>query len=113
MLCEGLTTCPTLAVDQNAWHGCGFLLNGKVVALVCECSGYICTAGSTPTCSTASKLLSEGSADLTCNQLTSGGCVFEGLGGVGSGTGTNGSCDTTCESQCTGDPTCIQACGCS
>jgi hypothetical protein len=70
-----------LMVDQNAWHGCGFLLNGKVVALVCECSGYLCTAGSTPTCATASKLLSEGSARLTCNQLTSGGCVFEGLGG--------------------------------
>jgi len=110
MLCEGISKCPTLTVSQNAFSQCGFRTGGAAIDLECECSGYLCSAGATPTCAAAATVLMQQNSDEICNQLSSGGCVYEGLSG-GSGTGSAG-CNTTCESTCNGDPNCTQACGC-
>jgi hypothetical protein len=110
MLCEGISRCPSLTVSQNAFTQCGFLIGGTTIDIVCECSGYLCSAGATPTCAAAATVLMQQSSNEVCAQLSSGGCAIEGLGG-GSGTGSS-ACSTTCESSCNGDPNCIQACGC-
>lgn len=110
LLCEGISSCPSLTVSQNAFTQCGFLIGGSTINLECECSGYLCSAGATPTCAAAATVLMQQSSTEVCAQLSSGGCEYEGLGG-GSGTGSSG-CNTTCESSCNGDPNCTQACGC-
>jgi hypothetical protein len=110
MLCESLSTCPSVTVSQNTFTQCGFLVVGSAVELECECSGYLCSAGTITTCGVAEQILTQQTSVEVCNQLSAGGCHFEGLSG-GSGTGSAG-CNTTCMSSCVGDPQCVQACGC-
>lgn len=112
MLCENISSCPGLTVNQNEFNQCGFLIAGKAINLECECSGYLCSAGTTTTCAAAELILEQQNSDAVCNQLSSGGCTFEMLsGGSGSGSGTSG-CDETCASECVGAPACLAACGC-
>ena len=107
-LCETISRCPGVVVNQASFNGCGFLIQGGAIDLECECSGYLCAASPTTTCAAVSQLLAQETASQVCSQLSSGGCQFEGLSG-GSG---KGGCDTACSSQCVGDPTCVQGCGC-
>ena len=112
MLCETISVCPGVTVNQATFNQCGFLIAGKAIDLECECSGYLCSAGTTTTCAAAELILKEQNSDAVCNQLSTGGCVFEVLsGGSGSGSGTSG-CNEACASECVGDPTCTAACGC-
>ena len=108
MLCETISRCPRVVVNQTSFNDCGFLIQGGAIDLECECSGYLCAASPTTTCAAVSQLLAQETASQVCSQLSSGGCQFEGLSG-GSG---KGGCDTACSSQCVGDPTCVQGCGC-
>jgi hypothetical protein len=110
MLCETINLCPGLTVDQNAFNGCGFLVAGKTIDIECECSGYLCSAGTLPTCAAAKLVLAEQSATQICSQLSSGGCNIE-LMTSGSGSGQGG-CNESCASLCQGDPTCTASCGC-
>jgi len=111
-LCETISLCPSLAVSQNTFNQCGFRINGNVLDLECECSGYLCSAGTLASCAAAATVLGTETSNDLCNQLSTGGCTFEGLsGGTGTGSGAS-TCNTTCESQCVGDPNCIQGCGC-
>jgi len=82
MLCEQLSLCPKLTVNQNSFAGCGFLVSGKALDLECECSGYLCSAGAT-SCASAGEILSTLNANVVCGQLGDGGCSFEGLSGFG------------------------------
>jgi len=110
MLCEETSLCPKLSVNQTTFDQCGFLVNGDKLDLECECSGYLCNAGPTPTCAAAATILEQQTSVSVCNQLSAGGCQFEGLSG-GSGSGSS-ACNTACSSQCVGDPVCLTGCGC-
>jgi hypothetical protein len=112
MLCTEISLCPSLTVNQNSFAGCGFQPGGKTINLQCECSGYLCSAGTTTTCAAVEQILSTESANQVCLQLSTGGCVFEGLsGGSSTGSGSSG-CNQACASTCLGDPNCTQGCGC-
>ena len=107
-LCLGVTACPGLVIDSAAFPQCGFrLTGGSTLDLECVCSGYLCPVGVATSCTAAKQLLQNQTQPGVCLQLGEGRCV--------SGTPVkppNSGCDKTCASQCGGDPTCIQGCGC-
>ncbi len=108
-LCTGLAACPSVTVNQGTLAGCGFLTNSSAPFDVeCECSGYLCPLGPASSGAAVAQLIAGGSSVAVCNQLSTGGCRYEGIA-TGSG---SGGCNTACESQCVGDPTCIAGCGC-
>ena len=107
-LCLGVTACPGLVVDTAAFPGCGFrITGGNTLDLECACSGYLCPLGVATSCSVAKQLLQNQTQPGVCLQLGEGRCV-EGAPLNPSHPG----CDKTCASQCGGNPTCIQGCGC-
>jgi hypothetical protein len=108
-LCTGISTCPPITVDQATFSQCGFLTNTGTLDVECECGGYLCPLGTASTCAQVSSRLATGSATSVCDQLTTGGCRFE---GIATGSGSGGGCDTGCASQCLGDSSCLAACGC-
>lgn len=111
-LCESIANCPGVDVDQGAFPSCGFRLHGSsTYDLECDCSGSLCPIGSPTSCTDAQQLLSQTSSLTVCEQLDNGTCLPLG-GDGGASSSTTSSCDKTCESQCAGDPTCIQMCGC-
>jgi hypothetical protein len=77
MLCQEVSACPMLSVNQNYWAGCGFAVAGKGYQLACECMGYICLAPPTPTCAAASLVLEQMTASQVCDALDDGGCSQE------------------------------------
>jgi hypothetical protein len=119
-LCEGSSVCPGLDVDPGALSGCGFRLRaGGVIDLECLCADALCPIGVADTCAQATQLLSSQTSLSVCEQTSEGRCVQVVTGqspGSSSGSSTtspsaNG-CDKTCESECAGEPDCIQLCGC-
>jgi hypothetical protein len=109
-LCEQIANCPGVDVDQGAFPGCGFRLHASsVYDLECACSGMLCPIGAATSCSSAEQLLGQSSSLVVCEQVDNGTCLpMEGDGGAS----TSSACDKNCESQCAGDPNCIQMCGC-
>jgi hypothetical protein len=109
-LCEGIAQCPGLLVDQGAFPGCGFRMNAaSAYDLECDCGGLLCPVGAATSCNDAVQLLDQAQSSLAvCEQANSGTCMPL----AGGGGGSQGTCDKTCESQCAGDPNCIQMCGC-
>ena len=105
----GISSCPSITVNQGTFSQGGILTHTGTLDVECECGGYLCPLGSASTCAQVSAGLATGSATSVCNQLNSGGCRFE---GIATGSGTGGGCDTGCASQCVGEPTCLAACGC-
>jgi hypothetical protein len=120
-LCTAISLCPSIAVDPATFSGCGFRIRGDVLDLECECSGFLCPIGAPTTCAEVGTLLSQQNSDAVCSQMTAGTCIQEVSAAVTTTSdaattmnpmGTSPGCDTTCESECVGDPNCIQACGC-
>jgi hypothetical protein len=112
-LCEFLSNCPSVDVDQGAFPGCGFRLRGpSLYDLECGCGESLCPIGAPTSCATALQLLDqEGSSLEVCQQVSDGTCLpLAGDGGASST--TSSSCDKQCESECGGDPDCFQLCGC-
>jgi hypothetical protein len=106
-LCLGLSTCPGLTVDQNEFPGCGFrVTGGSTVDLECACSGYVCPIGIATSCAQAKSLLASQTFAGVCVQVSEGRCTS------GNAKAPPNNCDKTCASQCGGDPTCLQGCGC-
>ena len=106
-LCLGLSSCPGLVVDQNTFPGCGFRVTGSsTIDLECSCSSMICPLGTATSCAQAKTLLASQTYAGVCVQVSEGRCT--------SGTPQTppSNCDKTCASQCGGDPTCLQGCGC-
>ena len=83
-LCEGISACPQVMVNQGIWMGCGFVLAKGTFNLECECTGYLCGVGASATCAEATALLQQKSASEVCAQLNNGiaDCNFEGLSGT-------------------------------
>jgi hypothetical protein len=112
-LCEQIANCPGVDVDPGAFPGCGFRMNASsVYDLECGCGDSLCPIGTPVSCATALQLLDqEGSSIIVCQQLDNGTCLSL-IGDGGASSSSSSSCDKACESQCAGDPNCIQLCGC-
>jgi hypothetical protein len=109
-LCEQIANCPGVVVDPGAFPGCGFRLNAaSLFDLECGCGDSLCPIGVPTSCADAQQLLDqEQSSVLVCQQVSEGTCLpLSSDAGAASST-----CDKDCESQCAGDPNCIQMCGC-
>jgi hypothetical protein len=109
-LCLGSTVCPGLLIDTQVFPGCGFRVQGSAVDIECSCSGFLCPLGAATCADAQTKLMAE-SYGVVCNQLGAGSCA-QGTPAAASASSSGGTCDTTCESECAGEPTCIQLCGC-
>jgi hypothetical protein len=112
-LCEQISNCPGVDVEPGAFPGCGFRLHGtSLYDLECDCSDLLCPMGAPSSCTTAQQLLDQqGSSLAVCEQVSEGTCLsLVGDGGASSSTST--SCDKVCESECAGEPDCLQLCGC-
>jgi hypothetical protein len=109
-LCEQIANCPGVVVDPGAFPGCGFrLYAGSLYDLECGCGDSLCPLGVPTSCADAQRLLDqEQSSVLVCQQVGEGTCLPL---ATDAGAATS-PCDRECESQCAGDPTCIQMCGC-
>jgi hypothetical protein len=108
VLCEQIDTCPGVDVDPGGFPDCGFrLYAGGSLDLECLCGSALCPVGVPTTCDEAKKLLDGQSALLVCQQLADGRCVDSVTPDAGVSR-----CDPVCRSECAGDPTCFQLCGC-
>jgi hypothetical protein len=109
-LCAQITSCPGVTVDRGAYPDCGFRMGaGAVLDVECVCDDQLCPVGVAASCSQAGMLL-DGQSEITvCQQVNESRCVS--LGG-GADAGGSGTCDTQCRSECSGDPNCLQLCGC-
>ena len=112
-LCEQIANCPGVDVDQGAFPGCGFRLHApSIYDLECGCSDELCPIGNPTSCTAALQLLDQaGSSIVVCEQVDNGTCVSL-LGDGGASSSSSSNCDKACESECAGDPNCIQLCGC-
>lgn len=108
-LCLGISSCPGLTVDTQAYPGCGFRVSGgNAIDLECACNDYVCPLGVATTCAQASKLMADQSQALVCAQIGEGRCTM----GTPVTQPPASTCDKVCQSECGGDPNCIRACGC-
>jgi hypothetical protein len=110
-LCLGNTACPGLTIDTVVYPGCGFRVNGAAVDIECSCSGWLCPLGAT-SCAVAKQKLAEENYGAVCGQLGGGACIQGVPTPRSTSSSSGGSCDPTCRSECAGEPTCLQLCGC-
>ena len=107
-LCEGISTCPTVQVDPGAFPDCGFRVqSGATLDLECLCGTSLCPVGVATTCAQAAQLLADQDELLVCELEEEGHCVE-----LVAPPTSSSSCDKSCESECGGDPSCMQLCGC-
>jgi hypothetical protein len=78
-LCDGISTCPGLLVDEDQFPGCGFRIDDPndvdVMDLECACYGQICPIGITTSCTQAAALLQDQSQYTVCEQVDEGRCT--------------------------------------
>jgi hypothetical protein len=111
VLCETIDACPGVGVDPVVFAGCGFRLAGPdPIDLECVCGDLLCPIGAPGTCAAASSLLAAQTVLGVCAQAGQGLCVP--LVATESDAGSSSTCTPACESQCSGAPDCLQACGC-
>jgi hypothetical protein len=120
-LCTGTSECPTLVVDQSVFPECGFYFAGGSIFLACLCSNYLCPMGLAATCDQAASVLQSTDEGSVCGEASNNACTVITSPSTSAGTGTTtpeadsgggSGCDTQCESDCAGEPDCIQMCGC-
>ena len=72
-LCSGVSTCPNLLLDPDAFPSCGFV-PGTLV-LECLCAGEsVCSMGKPKTCAEAKSLIASSNVLLVCAQVSDGVC---------------------------------------
>jgi hypothetical protein len=111
VLCLGSTVCPGLTIDSSLFPGCGYRVNGVALDIECSCSGWLCPLGAA-SCSAAQSAMTQENYSVVCSQLGTAACVQGTPVAASSSSSSGGTCDTTCRSECAGEPTCIQLCGC-
>lgn len=76
-LCTGISTCPTVTVDQDLFPGCGFRIHDAVdiFDLECACYGQICPIGVASTCDQAVAIMQNQSQYTVCTQVDEGRCT--------------------------------------
>jgi hypothetical protein len=115
-LCLGVTSCPSLTIDPNAWPSCGFRpTGGSTLDLECLCGDSLCPIGVATSCETATSLLSMQTQLMVCEQVSEQRCVAvtpaTGASG-GEDAGTPSTCNQTCLVGCGTADDCRQLCGC-
>jgi hypothetical protein len=82
-LCEQISNCPGVDVDQGAFPNCGFRLHASSTYDVeCWCGDYLCPVGVPVSCTTASQLLAQqNSSFVVCEQASEGSCLLPGSDG--------------------------------
>ena len=76
-LCVGISSCPSVTVDQDLYPGCGFRIHDGtgVLDLECACYGQICPIGIASTCDQAVALMQDQSQYTVCMQINEGRCT--------------------------------------
>lgn len=112
-LCERIPNCPGVDVDPGVFPSCGFQLHAaSTFDIECWCGDALCPVGAATSCTTAGQMLDQQTSSLVvCEEASLGSCVYPGVD-AGSGSSSTTACDKSCESQCAGEPGCIQLCGC-
>jgi hypothetical protein len=73
VLCAGVSTCPNVFVDPDAFPGCGFMPGS--LQLQCLCAGdSVCPMGKPKTCADVKALLASSNVVLVCSQVSEGNC---------------------------------------
>ncbi len=118
ILCSAVSPCPNLFVNQDAYPGCGFRVQGSTFDLQCACGADLCPIGTPRTCMQAKQLLDNQNRLLVCAQANEGRCLATGKGSGSStpspsSTNTRG-CDPQCMVDCarSGSGNCNFVCGC-
>lgn len=119
-LCLGISSCPSLAIDPNAWPSCGFRpTGGSTLDLECLCGDSLCPIGVATSCEDATALLTMQTQLMVCEQVAEQRCVpvsgqaAQGpQGGADAGGGTPSTCNQTCLVGCGTAADCLQLCGC-
>lgn len=110
-LCEETSLCPGVVVDPGALPNCGFQLHpGSVLDLECLCGSALCPIGVPQTCAQATQLLASQTSVIVCEQVSNGNCIERVAPAADAGAPS--SCDRQCQSECAGEPDCVQLCGC-
>jgi hypothetical protein len=112
-LCEQISNCPGVDVDPGAFPGCGFRMNAaSLYDLECGCGDSLCPIGVPSSCATALQLLDQQESSLVvCQEVDQGTCLPLAVDAGTAATGSS-SCDKQCASECAGEPSCLQLCGC-
>jgi hypothetical protein len=108
-LCAAISTCPQVIIDRDLFPNCGYRVNGSALDMQCACDGYLCPMGTPSTCAQAKTLLGQQTEAEICTQVNQGRCLQLKKPG---GNGGSSTCDQTCASECNGNATCRQLCGC-
>lgn len=116
VLCAGVSACPGLLVNQDAYPGCGFRVNGTAFDLQCACNDVLCPIGTPRTCSQAKALLDNQNRLIVCAQVNEGRCISgtkAASPSASSNPNTRG-CDAQCMADCarSGVGSCEFLCGC-
>ena len=115
VLCLGNTLCPGLMIDQEVYPGCGFRVAGATIDIECSCNGFLCPLAASSCADATAKLMAD-NYGVVCSQLSGGTCVqgtpVATTTAASSAGGGSSTCDTTCRSECGGEPSCLQLCGC-
>ncbi len=116
VLCAGVSACPGLLVNQDAYPGCGFRVNGTAFDLQCACQDVLCPVGTPRTCTQAKALLDNQNRLIVCAQVNEGRCISgtkAAKPAASSGSNTRG-CDAGCMADCarSGVGSCELLCGC-
>jgi hypothetical protein len=107
VLCRGISTCPSLAIDVDQFPDCGFRIHGEAIDPECLCNGALCPMGAPATCEQARRLLASQTEVAVCQQVSEGRCLELSAHDAGAS-----GCDKACAGECGGDPSCIELCGC-
>ena len=112
-LCQGISTCPGVTVDPNAFPNCGFVVDGtSTLDVECVCSNdSLCPIGVPQTCADVTALLNAQSELGICSQVSEGRCISL-IPTVDASTTSTSTCTSDCQNECAGEPDCLVACGC-
>jgi len=112
VLCLGISSCPMLLVDTERFPGCGFKIHGDAIDLECVCNGAsLCPVGVAKSCDDARALIADGNAGVVCSEIANGVCTDLAPNAVAASS-SSGTCTSSCQMDCGGDPGCLQLCGC-
>lgn len=68
-LCSGVSKCPGLFIDPDAFPGCGFVPGSMTIACLCN-EEVLCPMGMPTSCDDVRKLLESSNQQLVCSQAS-------------------------------------------
>jgi hypothetical protein len=112
VLCTETSECKGLTVDHDQFPNCGFRIHGTAIVIECVCDNQLCPLGVPNNCTQAKDMLDTQNEAQVCAQVNEQGrCAPLSTTQTGAGAPSS-SCDKACASECGGNPSCMQICGC-